>query len=259
VKTIDAISRRFQNMRAPGDRDPLANVEIDPLRPLNNLLWGYIQDERSRLTVERRALEYEHQYGLTLSGVSTSPPANRRSRFIRAFHDLLQLAADFHEEDAETTVIADGFPLLFALRDTHLVLAEGAHNQFGDLPLTARAEMLLQQWLLGRPEMRDYLRAPAMVPYSEPWMAPVDAMKTLQGWSDVNVTHFHELATSGEQILLSIRYGDWAAIDDEDHAKNWARYWRPEIQGYRHAYRAVSSRSCMETERLRGPAAPDGG
>ena len=30
-------------MRGAGDRDPLANLEIDPLRPLNNLLWGYIQ------------------------------------------------------------------------------------------------------------------------------------------------------------------------------------------------------------------------
>ena len=26
------------------------NLEIDPLRPLNNLLWGYIQDEQHRLT-----------------------------------------------------------------------------------------------------------------------------------------------------------------------------------------------------------------
>jgi hypothetical protein len=240
VRTIDAISRRFQNERAPGDRDPLAHVEIDPLRPLNNLLWGYIQDERTRLTVERRALEYEHQYGLTLSGVSTSPPANRRSKFLGAFHNLLHLASDFYEQDAETTVIADGFPLLFALREVHLVLAEGAHNQFGDLPLTARAEMMLQQWLLGRPEMRDFLRAPAMVPYAESWMPPVDAMKALQGWYDVNVTHFHELATCGEQILLSIRYGDWAATEDENHAKNWARYWRAEVQGYLQAYRVVT-------------------
>ncbi len=240
VRTIDAISRRFQNVRAPGDHDPLAHVEIDPLRPLNNLLWGYIQNESTRLTVARRAFEYEHQYGLALTGVSTSPPANRRSKFLGAFHNLLHLASEFYARDAETTVIADGFPLLFALREVHLVLAEGAHNQFGDLPLTARAEMMLQQWLLGRPEMRDFLRAPSMVPYAEPWMPPVDAMKALQGWSDVNVTHFHELATFGEQILLSIRYGDWVAIEDESHAKNWARYWRAEVQGYFQAYRAVT-------------------
>ena len=37
-----------------------------------------------------------------------------------------------------------------------------------------------------------------------------------------------------------IRYGDWIDINDENSAKNWARYWRPEIQGYLHAYRAVT-------------------
>jgi hypothetical protein len=42
----------------------------------------------------------------------------------------------------------------------------------------------------------------------------VDDMKRLQGWSDVMITHFHELAIYGEQILLSIRYGDWIDIND---------------------------------------------
>ena len=65
-------------------------------------------------------------------------------------------------------------------------------------------------------------------------------MKTLQGWTDVTVTHFRDLAVFGEQILLSIRYGDWIDLNDENHAKNWARYWRPEVQGYIHAYRIVT-------------------
>ena len=39
-----------------------------------------------------------------------------------------------------------------ALKDVHLLLSEGAHNQFGDLPSTARQEMLLQQWILARPD-----------------------------------------------------------------------------------------------------------
>jgi hypothetical protein len=60
----------------------------------------------------------------------------------------------------------------------------------------------------------------------------VDDMKRLQGWSDVMITHFHELAIYGEQILLSIRYGDWIDINDQELARNWARYWRPEIQRY---------------------------
>src|SRR5262245_39683520 len=60
AQTMNAICFRFQNRRGPSDRDPLANLELDPLRPLNNLLWGYIQDEYTRLTIPRRAYEYDH-------------------------------------------------------------------------------------------------------------------------------------------------------------------------------------------------------
>src|SRR5262249_53172535 len=112
--------------------------------------------------------------------------------------------------------------------------------QFGDLPWTARAEMMVQEYILARPEIREFLQSRVMVPYKEPWMPQVDTMKTLQGWSDMTVTHFRDLGVYGEQILLSIRYGDWIDVVDEDSAKNWARYWRPEIQGYLHAYRAVT-------------------
>jgi len=242
VQTMGAITRRFQNVRGPGDRDPLAHLEIDPLRPLNNLLWGYIQDEWNLLTVKRRAYEYDHHYGMAIYGKAVPPlqPADSRSKFLEGFHNLLHASSNFFKEDNDTTVIADGFPLLNALKEVHLLLAQGAHNQFGDLPWTARTEMLMQQWLLSRPEMRDFLQSRAMVPYKEPWMAPVDTMKALQGWSNITVTHFRDLGVYGEQILLSVRYGDWIDINDEDSAKNWARYWRPEIQGYLHAYRAVT-------------------
>jgi hypothetical protein len=241
VQTMNAIARRFQNVRGH-HRDPLANLEIDPLRPLNNILWGFIQDEFRRLTVKRRAYEYGHHYGLGLYGkaVSHMNPADNRSKFIEAFHNLLHLCAVFFKEDNDTTVIADGYPLLHALKEVHLLLAQGAQNQFGDLPWTARAEMLLHQWMLARPEIRDFLQSRAMVPYMEAWMPQVDTMKTLQSWSDVTVTHFRDLGVYGEQILLSVRYADWIAVNDEDSAKNWARYWRPEIQGYLHAYRAAT-------------------
>ncbi len=79
-----------------------------------------------------------------------------------------------------------------------------------------------------------------MVAYPEPWMDRVDAMKKLQGWTDVNVLHFRDLGVFGEQLLLSIRYGAGCDIHDPDQAKNWARFWRAEIQGYIHAYRAVT-------------------
>ena len=67
----------------------------------------------------------------------------------------------------------------------------------------------MQQWMLARPEIREFLQSRAMVPYTEAWMPQVDTMKTLQGWTDVTVTHFRDLGVFGEQILLSIRYGDW--------------------------------------------------
>lgn len=241
VQTMNALSMRFQNRRN-GPRDPLVNLELDPLRPLNNLLWGFIQDEYNRLSVQRRAYEYDHHYGLTLYGkaVTKLDSADSRSRFIEAFHNLLHRAAMFYREDDDTTVIADAFAMLNALREVHLILAEGAHNQFGDLPWTARAEMLIMQWLLARPEIREFIRGRHMVPYQEIWMGAVDDMKRLQGWTDVTVTHFRELGVHGEQILLSIRYADWIVENDQERARNWARYWRPEIQRYMHAYYAAT-------------------
>jgi hypothetical protein len=207
VQTLNAISLRFQNKRLGPGRDPLAHLELDPLRPLNNLLWGYIQDEHNRLTIARRAYEYQHEYGLTIYGraVPKMLPADRRSMFIEAFHNLLHLASIFYKEQSDTMVIADVFPLLNSLKEVHLVLAEGAHNQFGDLPWTSRVEMLLQKWLLARPEIREFLGGRIMVPYQEAWMGIVDSMKALQGWGDVSVRYFHDKAIFGEQMLLSIR------------------------------------------------------
>jgi hypothetical protein len=242
VQTMNAIARRFQNRRG-SPNDPLGELEFDPLRPLNNLIWGFIQDEHNRLTVPRRAHEYQHHYGLSLIGTTVSDlnPADSRSKFIEAFHNLLSCAARFFKEDSDTTVIADAFPLLNALKEVHLILAEGAHNQFGDLTWTARAEMLTIQWMLARPEMREFLRGRYMVPYQEGWMGAVDSMKKLQGWTDTTITHFYELAVTGERILLSVRYGDWSDIENiEDQARNWARSWKPEIQRYIHGYRTAT-------------------
>jgi hypothetical protein len=243
TQTVSTLTRRFQNVRRPGrGPDPLAELELDPLRPLNGFIWGYLQDEPNRLSVVRRAYEYNHHYGLTLFGraVPQLRPADPRSRFLEAFHNLLRQAAEFYREDNDTTVIADAFPVLNSLKEVHLVLSEGAHNQFRDLPWTARVEMLLQQWLLARPEMREFLRGRYMVAYPERWMGAVDSMKKLQGWTDTSVIHFRDLARFGERILLSIRYGNWSAISDQDHAKAWLRFWKEEIQGYVHAYHSTT-------------------
>ena len=223
--------------------DPLANLRLDPLRPLNTLLWGYIQDEHERLTVSRRAYEYDHEYGLRLVGkaVADMQTVDSRSKFLEAFHNLLYVTSRFYKEADDTTVRADAFPVLNALKELHLILAQGAHNQFGDLPWTARVEMLIQKWLLARPEIREFLGGAPMVPYKETWMAHADSMKTLQGWTDVTVSHFRDLGVFGEQLLLSVRHADWNSDDvTQANANNWAIYWRSEIQSYIHSYRAVT-------------------
>lgn len=241
VQTMKAIALRFQNQRV-SDRDPLANFDISPLHPLSNLLWGYIQDEQHRLTVPRRAYEYDHHYGIVLDGkvVPTLRSADSRSKFIEAFHNLLHGALLFYKQDDDTTKRADGFPVLNGLKEVHLLLREGMHNQFGDLPSTARLEMLMEQWILARPEMQDFLGGRAMMPYSEEWMDRVDTMKKLKGWTDVSVTYFNELAEFGEMLLLSIRHGNWSNIHDAAFAAHWARECRPEIQQYVHAYRTAT-------------------
>jgi hypothetical protein len=243
VQTMNAISRRFQNVRSGASKDPLANFNLDPLRPLSNLLWGYVEDERNRLSITRRNLEYQYEYGISLIGNAVTPVsvAEHRTHFIRAFHNLLKACLDFYAQANFTTVIPDAFPLLHHLREVHLLLAEGAHNQYGDLAWTSRVEMLTQQWLLSRPEMREFIGSRIMVPYAESWMDKVDTMKQLQGWNVPNVTHFHDLAVFGEQLLLSIRFGNWNGTEvGGTNAGNWAHYWRNEVQRYVHAYNSVT-------------------
>ncbi|MFF5294188.1 hypothetical protein [Paractinoplanes globisporus] len=240
TRAIDAITWRFQN-RPTGyaGRDPLGGLDIDPLRPLNNLLWGYQRDEQHRLTPEQRNDEYAHGYGVQLAQPSRRV-ADNRSRFMSAFHHLLGECMEFYDRDDNTVVIANGFDVLNGLKETHLLLTQGAHNQYGDLPWTARHEMLMSQWILGLPEVRDFLPSRIMVDSPEAWMDAVDGMNRLQGWSDVSVLHYRDLAVFGEQLLLSIRYGDWPSVSDADRAANWARYFRQEVQQYCHSKRAVA-------------------
>ena len=85
----------------------------------------------------------------------------------------------------------------------------------------------MQQWLLARPEMREFLARPRRwCPTRSRGWSSVDTMKKLQGWTDVTVTHFRDLAVFGEQIpaLHPLRRLE------RDHRpgpqSNWARYWR---------------------------------
>lgn len=252
VQAMNAIALRFQNRHSSRQRDPLANLTLDPLRPLSNLLWGFVQDERDRLTVVRRAHEYDHQYGLQISGraVGALRSVDRRSRFLEIFHGLVRVASAFYKERDDRNKRADAFPVLNALRELHLVLGEGAHNQYGDLPMVSRVEMMVMQYLLARPEMREFFGNRTMVAHREPWMDRVDTMNKLQGWNATSVTHFNDLAVTGEQLLLSVRFGNWNQQDDANAAFHWADIWRHEIQRYVFAYRAVTGVDLLGEERV---------
>ncbi|CAN5904290.1 hypothetical protein BH11BAC7_BH11BAC7_04470 [soil metagenome] len=241
VQTMNAISRRFQNMRN-GDRDPLANFAIDPLRGASNLLWGYIQDANNRLTVQRRSYEYDNQYGLRLYGsaIPKSPSADSRSKFIGALNNLLLKCGAYYKQTDNLTIKADAFPILNSLQELHLVLAEGANNQFGNLPAEARIEMMVEQQILAREEIREFLNGRIMVPYKEEWMGRVDVMKKLQQWDSTGITHFYDLANYSEILILSIRYVNWIDVNSSETAGTWAVFFRNEIQKYIFSYRAVT-------------------
>lgn len=242
VQTMNAISLRFQNVSQHHGNDPLARLDIDPLRPLNNLLWGYIQDEQHSLSLRRRVYEYDHSYGLTLQGraVPTFKSVDSRSKFLEAFHNLLHSTAIFYRERDDATRFADAFPLLNALREVHMLLAEGNHNSYGNLTWTARIEMMIQQYILARPEMREFLGGRTMVPFQEPWMDRIDSMRQLQNWGSTSITYFSDLARLGELIILSIRLTNWEGIDQANVAAVWADNFRTDIQQYIHSYRTVT-------------------
>ncbi len=243
IQTMHAINLRFQNKMQRPDMHRLASLNTSPLRPLSSLLWGYIQSEPQRLSVRRRNYEYDHAYGISLHGkaVLDFTPADSRTTFLKSFHRLLNLCTAFYKQLDDTTVAADAFPVKNALRDVHLILAEGAHNQYGDLPWAARKEMLIEQYMLSLPEMREFLGGRSMVPYREPWMENVDTMKRLQQWTNTGIEQFNTLARVGEQILVTIRFGEWNSPDVQvGRAFAWAAMLRPWVQEYIHSYDAVT-------------------
>ena len=249
-KTMNAISLRFQNKRSPRIKNALDRMAISPLRPLNNLLWGFIEKQGERLSLSRRNYEYDHHYGISLGGKALSKKLqsiDSRSGFLRAFHTLLNLCAQFFKEEDDATIFADGFPILNALKEVHLLLAQGDDNQRGNMPSACRVETLIFRWLLARPEMREFLGNRASIPYQEPWMGRVETMRKLQSWGDTPVHHFRDLAVYGEQILLSIRFGNWSQVHQREQAASWAEELRNQLLGYIHAYRATTGVDLTKT------------
>jgi len=135
----------------------------------------------------------------------------------------------------------DDFPPLRTLYQSNLPVPATAF-------LGREDELAGVRTLLARPEVRAFLprrRAAG----DEPWMARVDAMRKLQAWPGPPARHYHDLAVSGELLLLSIRSGE---EDDGSRAlaASWAGRRRPEVQRYIHAYKAVAGVNLTDA---RGP------
>ena len=122
-----------------------------------------------------------------------------------------------------------------------IVLSQGSQNQYGEMAVAARAEFLVMQSILAEPQMREFLGGRPMTPYPELWMDRVDSMKAIQGWTDTSIMHFNDLATIGEQLVLTLRLGNWAdpAVGAQE-AASWAQAFRYGIQKYAAAYRTAT-------------------
>lgn len=242
VQVMNAIELRFQNKKIPYVKNQLQNLDISPLYPLNGLLWEYIESKTSRLSIQRRTYEYLHQYGIYLFGKAVPKPesVDSRSRFLESFHGLLHLCTVYYKEDADLTYNANAFPLLNALRDLHLLMAEGAYNQYNGLAWKSRKEMMFQQYILSRPEMREFLGSRVMSPVDN-WVKNVDTVKKLMGKPDISMKYFSDLAETGENIILSIRFGNWNNNStNENDVKIWLAFWKNEIQRYIYSYKVVT-------------------
>jgi hypothetical protein len=242
AQAMEAILLRFQN-RAVGPYSALARFDLTPLRAISDLLWGFIDDQHRRLSLRRRAFEYVHQYGLRLFGraVGHLRAADDRSRFLESFHTLLNVMVPFYREVDDLTVRQDARPVLNALKDLHQILSEGAHNQFATVPLQARVEMRVIQTLFDFPEFQQFLGAPLMIDYPETWIGRVDTVRRLMGWGDTSMVEFRNLAVHGEQLILSVRYGDFGPDQTNvDLADSWGEVFRNSVMQYIHSYRAVT-------------------
>ena len=242
VQTLNAIARRFQNRRTgrTGATRWPSSRSIRCARS-SNLLWGYVQDEppahrapprlRVRPPVRPDAATAGRSRELR-SRPTAARSSSRRSTTCSTWPRVLQGGRRHHGHRRR-------LPAAERAAGDHLLLAEGAHNQFGDLPSDGAGRDADQQWLLARPEMRDFLAA---------GHGPV------QGALDGPGRHDEDAAgLDGHQRHALPRPGRFRRADPAVHplrrldrrsttrtAANWARYWRPEIQSYMHAYRAAT-------------------
>ena len=84
TQTMNAICLRFQNTARSLGRDPLAHWRSTPCARSTTCSGAISRTSSTRLTLLRRAYEYDHHYGLTLLGKAVPPlrAADSRSKFM---------------------------------------------------------------------------------------------------------------------------------------------------------------------------------
>jgi hypothetical protein len=71
-------------------------------------------------------------------------------------------------------------------------------------------------------------------------MARVDAMKSIQSWSDISIRIYNDLAVNGEAILLSVRVLDWNNGMVTGDAVTWLGIYENQIKTYVNRYQSVT-------------------
>lgn len=249
----------------------LSDVRFDLLRPIGNLLSGYARDTEIPITHEEYLVELQAQYGLVLpehAGLDIQPTQTDTS-FLGALHNVIGGSGKLLRDRLNKTLSIDTHSLGRTLGNMNVRLAMGAHNQLWEVTRRIRRDMLVQQWILSRPEVTEFLRVPAMVDMKEGWMSALAAYrdrKNQQSWSTARsgnygnvsgnssqsalvVQQFHRLACKSEIMVLGARWGGWS---DEDlvgkSAEGWLNEVQHDIKDYISDYREVTRLVNLDVE-----------
>ncbi|RQO32136.1 hypothetical protein DBR32_00545 [Taibaiella sp. KBW10] len=238
-KGMNMVASRFINS---GNGALLGRFDINALNSVSTLLYGFIQDKKLSIDNQVKQNEILHAYGLSLNpnGSASAYHPDNRVKFISSFHALLNKCSIFIKENDDLTRKPDAFKIYIHLKELNFILLDGYHNAYQEVNVNLRVEHIMQQYLLSRSEMREFLGGKQMLPYSARYIDRVDTLRNLQG-QDSCFQHFDNLAELGEVLLLSIRYGNWNDNNiTEVNAMQWLEYFRTHIQKYLHSYRVVT-------------------
>lgn len=249
----------------------LSDVRFDLLRPIGNLLSGYARDTEIPITHEEYLVELQAQYGLMLPEHAELDIQGMQSdtSFLGALHNVIGGSGKLLRDRLNKTLDVDTHSLGRILGNMNVRLAMGAHNQLWEVTRRIRRDMLVQQWILSRPEVTEFLRVPAMVDMREGWMSALAAYRdrknqqsrsasrsgnygSVSGNSSQSalvVQQFHRLACKSEIMVLGARWGGWSNEDMVGKsAEGWLNEVQHDIKDYISDYREVTRLVNLDVE-----------